>query len=199
MRPARTDEGGWGLPRAKRQEKRLRPSLRGTASSSLVISASCSLQRRSVTPRRLKRTQGHAGTRGPARSHPAIDARRRIAEALWSHDSSYMRRSGDAARFRLLLPRRTRGGRCVSASTHASTSRMDWMGCCSAVAFHGGFLARILGDLGALENRYWGQRGSGNSTTRSQSDDATSKRKGGAAFPRLLSGCHWIPFWTRFW
>lgn len=59
--------------------------------------------------------------------------------------------------------------------------------------------ARILGDLGALENRYWGQRGSGNSTTRSQSDDATSKRKGGAAFPRLLSGCHWIPFWTRFW
>lgn len=126
--------GGLGVASRKGQEKRLRPSLRGTASSSLAISASCSLQRRSVTPRRLKRTQGHAGTRGPARSHPAIDARRRIAEALWSHDSSYMRRSGDAARFRLLLPRRTRGGRCVSASTHASTSRMDWMGCCCRIS-----------------------------------------------------------------
>lgn len=45
-----------------------------------------------------------------------------------------MRRSGDAARFRLLLPRRTRGGRCVSASTHASTSRMDWMGCCCRIS-----------------------------------------------------------------
>lgn len=62
---------------------------------------------------------------------------------------------------------------------------------------------RILRDLGALENRYWRRRGSGKTTTRSQSDDATSKRKGGAgvmtAFPRLLSGCHWIPFWTCFW
>lgn len=62
---------------------------------------------------------------------------------------------------------------------------------------------RILRDLGALENRYWRRRGSGKTTTRSQSDDATSKRKGGqgvmTAFPRLLSGCHWIPFWTCFW
>lgn len=127
--------GGWGLPRAKRREKRLRPSLRGTASSSLVFSASCILQRRSVTPRHWKRTQGDAGTRGPARSHPAIDARRRVAA---SHDSSYMRRSGDASRFRPLPPRRTRGGRCVSASTHRLP---EWTGWDAAVAFHGGFLA----------------------------------------------------------
>jgi len=48
----------------------------------------------------------------------------------------------------------------------------------AAVAFHGGFLVRPWG-LGE-DTRNWGRRGSGNSATRSQSDDAMSKREGGA-------------------
>lgn len=73
---------------------------------------------------------------------------------------------------------RTRGGRCVSASKHRLPEGTGWD---AVVAFHGGFLAHSARPgTGALENRYWRRRGSGKSTTRSQSDDATSKQKGGA-------------------
>lgn len=64
---------------------------------------------------------------------------------------------------------------------------------------------RILRDLG-LEPWRIGTGGGVAAASRRPVPKATmprANRKGGqgvmTAFPRLLSGCHWIPFWTCFW
>jgi hypothetical protein len=165
-----------GLGVASRREKRerLRPLLRGTASRSLASLASCKLQRRSATPRRLKRTQGHAGARRPTRSRPPIDARRRVAEAPWSHDSPCMRRSGD-------VQVQSSSSQKIEEVGVCRPRRIDFQngpdGCCCRISrrISCAFCATWEKKLGT-----GGRRGSGNSTTRSQSDDATSKRERGS-------------------
>lgn len=75
----------------------------------------------------------------------------------------------------------------------ASTSRMDRMGCCCRIS------RRISCAFCATwePNRYWRRRGSGKTTTRSQSDDATSKRKGGAGgYDCIPKVAVWVPLDT---
>lgn len=83
--------------------------------------------------------------------------------------------------------------RSVCVGLDASTSRMDRMGCCCRIS------RRISCAFCATwePNRYWRRRGSGKTTTRSQSDDATSKRKGGAGgYDCIPKVAVWVPLDT---